>query len=177
MDMRVAVDTYGAVYGRLDVNPETVVILGVSHYLHETPFSACPLDLKTPLGVLKSDREVIERLRSMFSYDIFRDILSYTKEHSIEFQSVFVKRLFPEAKVVPLIVSYGEEDLLKDIAQKIAKAVEDRDVLIISSVDMSHVGKKFGDPASYDPSPRDREYISLLKDMKNEEAFRLLKSD
>ena len=177
MDMRVAIDTYGAVYGRLDVNPETVVILGVSHYIHETPFSACPLDLKTPLGVLRNDREVIDRLRSMFSYDIFHDILSYTKEHSIEFQSVFIKRLFPEAKVVPLIVSYGEEEFLKEIAQKIAKAIDDRETLIISSVDMSHVGKKFGDPSSYDPSPRDKEYISLLKDMKNEEAFRLLSSD
>ena len=177
MDMRVAIDTYGKVYGRLNVNPDTVVILGVSHYIHETPFSACPVDLKTPIGTLEVDREAIEKLREKFSYDIFYDILSYEKEHSIEFQTVFVKHLFPEAKAVPLIVSYGDESSLRDIAEKIASSLGDKEVLIISSVDMSHVGKKFGDPASYDPSERDREYIGLLSELRGEEAFKLLKTD
>ncbi|WP_457600178.1 AmmeMemoRadiSam system protein B [Hydrogenivirga sp.] len=177
MDMRVAIDTYGKVYGRVSRKPELVVILGVSHYMHEMPFSACPLDLETPLGRLETDREVIERLRDSFSYDIFQDILSYRKEHSIEFQAVFVKHLFPEAKALPLIVSYGEEEFLKDVARKIASSIEDRDVLVISSVDMSHVGRKFGDEASYDPSERDREYMGLLSKLDGEGAFNLLKKD
>lgn len=177
MDIRVAIDTYGKVYGRLNIKPETVVILGVSHYPHETPFSACPLDLQTPLGKLEVDREVIESLREKFDYDIFHDILSYQREHSIEFQSLFVKLLFPETKVVPLIVSYGDEGLLKGIADKIASSLGYKEALIISSVDMSHVGKKFGDPSSYDPSSRDREYIGYLSELDSIGAFNLLKRD
>ena len=177
MDMRVAIDTYGKVYGRLRLEPETVVILGVSHYMHETPFSACPLDLDTPIGTLQVDREVLERLRSKFNYDIFQDILSYKKEHSIEFQAVFVKHLFPNAKVVPLIVSYGDESSLKETAERIASSLGNREALIISSVDMSHVGKKFGDPASYDPSDRDKEYMKHLSELDSLSAFKLLKSD
>jgi AmmeMemoRadiSam system protein B len=177
MDMRVAIDTYGAVYGRVSSKPETVVILGVSHYIHETPFSALPLDLNTPLGKLEVDRDSINRLRDLFDYDIFQDVLSYQKEHSIEFQTPFIKYLFPEAKVIPLIVSYGSEDFLKGVAQKIALSLKEKEVLIVSSVDMSHVGRKFGDPASYDPSPRDKEYIGFLRELDGGGAFKLLSSD
>ncbi len=177
MDMRVALSTYGKVYSRVGENPETVLILGVSHYFHQTPFSVCPLDLETPLGTLSVDREAIEKLNSMFDYDLFEDILSYQKEHSIEFQAVFVKHLFPEAKVIPAIVSFGNENSLKEIADKLAKAVDRKKLLVISSVDMSHVGRKFGDSTSYDPSPRDKEYMKLLENLDSEGSFRLLQSD
>lgn len=179
MDLRVARHTYGSVYGRIEREwVRRVLILGVSHYLHETPLSACPLDFDTPLGRVEVDREVLERLRSIFDHDIYQDILAHVKEHSIEFQTLYVKLLFPEAKIIPLIVSYGEPEDLKRMAKNIAEAVQDREgLLVVSSVDMSHVGRKFGDPVSYDPSKRDKEYIELLCNMKNEEAFELLRKD
>jgi len=180
MDMRVAVSTYGKVYGRVDRKhrkPDTVLILGVSHYHHEMPLSVCPLDFETPLGTLEVDREVIEELRKRFDFDLFHDILSYEKEHSIEFQTVFVKYLFPKAKAVPMIVSYGDVNSLREIADRISEVIEERDVLVISSVDMSHVGRKFGDSFSYDPSFRDKEYIKHLEKLDSISAFNLLKSD
>jgi AmmeMemoRadiSam system protein B len=179
MDLRVARETYGAVYGMLDRGyVRRAVILGVSHYFHETPVSACPLDFETPLGRVEVDREVLERLRSSFDHDIYADILSHLREHSVEFQTLYVKALFPEAKIVPIIVSYGSPESLRTVAQRILEAVgETEGLVVISSVDMSHVGKKFGDSMSYDPSPRDREYLELLCGMRNEEAFRLLEKD
>ena len=177
MDMRVAIKTYGRVYGCVRWKPDTVVILGVSHYVHETPFSVCPLNIETPLGVLETDREVIDRLRESFSYDVFFDILSYRMEHSIEFQAVFVKHLFPRARVVPAIVSYGNEEFLTEVAGNIAEALKGREALMVSSVDMSHVGRKFGDPFSYDPSFRDKEYMGFLEKLDSSSAFRLLESD
>jgi len=179
MDLRVANKVYGKVYSLIkNKNPDLVVLLGVSHYFHETPFSVLPLDLKTPFGLLKVDNQRIKELRDMFEYDLFHDILAYKQEHSIEFQTIFLNYLFPEVKVVPAIVSYGDEKLLKEIAKKITLVIENSsNPLIISSVDFSHVGKKFGDSASYDPSFRDTEYIELLKGLKNEEAFKLLLSD
>ncbi len=177
MDLRVAISTYGKVYGSVGWEPETVVVMGVSHYLHESHFSVCPLDYETPLGTVEVDREVVNRLRDLFSHDIFRDILAYEREHSVEFQMIFVKHLFPTAKAVPLIVSHGDEGLLRETAEKLVKALKGRNALLISSVDLSHVGRKFGDERSYDPSPRDTEYLGLLEDLKGEEAFRLLRSD
>ncbi|AAC07322.1 AmmeMemoRadiSam system protein B [Aquifex aeolicus] len=179
MDLRVASGVYGSVYSAIKENEyDTVVLLGVSHYFHETPFSVLPLDLRTPLGDLKVDIERVEELQKMFDYDLSHDVLAYKNEHSIEFQTIFLKYLFPEVKVIPAIVSYGDTKSLKEIAHKITKVLEDsQNPLIISSVDFSHVGRKFGDPHSYDPSPRDREYINLLAELKNEEAFNLLQSD
>lgn len=177
MDMRVAISTYGKVYGRVDRKPDVILILGVSHYHHEMPLSVCPLDLETPLGTLQVDREIAEELRKRFDFDLFHDILSYQKEHSIEFQAVFVKYLFPKAKAVPMIISYGDESSLKETADRISEVIEKRDVLVISSVDMSHVGRKFGDSFSYDPSFRDKEYIKHLERLDSLSAFQLLKSD
>ncbi len=181
MDLRVAVEVYGKTYAHaISANPKLVVILGVSHYIHETPFSVCPLDFQTPLGTLQTDRELFKKLQEEFDYDLTKDILSYRMEHSIEFQVLFVKYLFPEAKALPAIVSHGDEVSLSEIAGKLSKALESyskNEVLIISSVDMSHVGRKFGDPKNYDPSERDKEYMGLLRDMKNSEAFKLLQSD
>ncbi|RUM28600.1 MAG: AmmeMemoRadiSam system protein B, partial [Aquifex sp.] len=72
MDLRVAGRVYGRVYSAIRENEyDTVVLLGVSHYFHETPFSVLPLNLKTPFGDIKVDREKIENLKEMFDYDIF----------------------------------------------------------------------------------------------------------
>lgn len=179
MDLRIASRVYGSVYSSVKENDyDLVVLLGVSHYFHETPFSVLPLDLRTPLGDLKVDRERVEKLKKLFDYDITYDVLAYKNEHSIEFQTIFLKYLFPEIKVIPAIVSYGDTNSLREIANRITKVIEDaKNPLIISSVDFSHVGRKFGDPGSYDPSPRDREYIKLLSQMRNEKAFKLLQSD
>ena len=181
MDMRVAVDVYGKTYAKVPTSwePELVLILGVSHYVHETPFSVCPLDFKTPFGIARVDKEAFKKVQDSFDYDLTQDIFSYRMEHSIEFQVVFVQHLFPKAKILPAIVSHGDESLLSEVSYKLLRALEPYidNLLVISSVDMSHVGKKFGDPANYDPSDRDREYIELLKSMKGEEAFKLLESD
>ncbi len=179
MDLRVAKETYGKVYSRLKhLNPDIVVILGVSHYYHETPFSVLPLDLDTPIGVLKTNKEIIQEIQKDFDYDLTHDILAYTQEHSIDFQTIFVKYLFPETQVLPAIVSYGDTEFLKRVAGSISRALERfQKPLIISSVDFSHVGRKFGDPAPYDPSPRDKEYIEHLCALKNDKAFKLLQKD
>lgn len=179
MDLRVAKETYGKVYSRIKhLNPDIVVILGVSHYYHETPFSILPLDLDTPIGVLKTNKEIVKEIQKDFDYDLTHDILAYAQEHSIDFQTIFVKYLFPETQVLPAIVSYGDPSSLKKIANSLSRVLEKfQNPLIISSVDFSHVGRKFGDPVPYDPSPRDREYIENLCALKNDEAFQLLQKD
>ena len=179
MDLRVAKKVYGKVYGKLkEKDYDLVVLLGVSHYYHENPFSILPLDLETPLGVIKTDIEKANKIREKFEFDIFSDVFAYKNEHSIDFQTIFIKYLFPNARVIPSIISYGDRELLKKIASEITKQVEKaKKPLIISSVDFSHVGRKFGDTTSYDPSFRDKEYINYLSELKNDEAFELLERD
>ncbi len=178
MDLRVAKDTYWEGYGRLGEDKELVVILGVSHYWHEMPFSALPLDMETPFGILKTRKDLVEKLQKFYNFDITHDLLAYRQEHSIEFASLYVKMLFPQAQALALIISYGEPDFLKELAENLLRTIEKElyRSLIISSVDLSHVGRKFGDHESYDPSFRDREYLKLLEELRVEDAFELLKA-
>lgn len=178
MDLRVAKETYWEAYGRLKDDKRLVIILGVSHYWHEMPFSVLPLDMETPFGLLETRKDLIEKLQSFYTFDITHDLFSYKQEHSIEFASVYSKMLFPDAKALALIVSYGEKEFLKGLAENLLRVI-DKDLshtLIISSIDLSHVGRKFGDKQSYDPSFRDREYLELLKNLRSDEAFELLQS-
>ncbi|MFN3871161.1 MAG: AmmeMemoRadiSam system protein B [Aquificaceae bacterium] len=179
MDIRIAKDTYWEGYGRLKEEKELVIILGVSHYWHEMPFSALPLSMETPFGILEVRNDLIEKLQSFYNFDITHDILSYRMEHSIEFASLYVKMLYPRAKALALIVSYGDIPFLKELAENLLRVI-DKDLkhaLIISSVDLSHVGKKFGDMTSFDPFQRDKTYLNLLQNLASDEAFNLLQRD
>ncbi len=179
MDIRVAKETYWEGYGRLKDNKKLLIILGVSHYWHEKPFSALPLDMETPFGVLKVNKKLLEKIQNFYNFDITHDLLSYRMEHSIEFASLYGKMLFPQANALALIVSYGDKSLLRQLAENLMRTIDKelKDTLIISSVDLSHVGKKFGDLKSYDPSFRDEEYLKLLQELNYEEAFDLLERD
>ncbi len=179
MDLRVAKNTYWQAYSRLKDDKEIVVILGVSHYHHEMPLSVFPFDFETPFGALRTDKSLVDRLQSLYDFDITHDMLSYRMEHSVEFQTLYAKLLYPQAKALAMIISYGDRDFLKEGAQKLLLALKGKEdkTLFISSVDMSHVGRKFGDPVSYDPSFRDKEYLSLMESMRGEDAFELLLSD
>ncbi|MCS7261942.1 MAG: AmmeMemoRadiSam system protein B [Aquificaceae bacterium] len=179
MDLRVARRTYWEGYGRVGTEKRLIVILGVSHYWHEMPFSVLPLDMQTPFGRLSTRRDLIEKLQSFYRFDLTHDLLSYSMEHSIEFASLYAKMLFPHAQALAMIVSYGDKELLRGLAQNLLRVLDDdiQSVLFISSVDLSHVGKKFGDARSFDPSFRDRTYLGLMEALQGEEAFNLLQKD
>ncbi len=176
MDIRVAKQTYWEGYGRLKADKRLVLILGVSHYWHEMPFSVLPLHMETPFGILETRIDLLEKLQSLYPFDLTHDLFSYRQEHSIEFASLYAKMLFPEAKALALIVSYGDKNFLKELAENLLMVIDKElyHTLIISSVDLSHVGRKFGDRQSFDPSFRDRQYLELLRGLKGEEAFELL---
>lgn len=179
MDLRVAKRTYWEGYGRLRGEKKLVLILGVSHYWHEMPFSVLPVDIATPFGTLKTRKDLINKLQELYTFDITHDLLAYRQEHSIEFASLYVGMLYPRAEVLAMIVSYGELEFLKSLAENLLRLVEKEldQTLVVSGIDLSHVGQKFGDVRSYDPSFRDIEYLELIKDLKVEEAFELLQKD
>lgn len=178
LDLRIAVDAYYKAYDQLkkDAYPR-VFIFGVSHYFHDGLFSVCPLDFKTPLGTLKTDKEVVINFQSYFGIDPFEHVLSYRKEHSIHFQLPYIKHIFDNSKVVAILVSYDKnfENLKKEL-DKFADFICSHysDSLFISSIDLSHVGKKFGDFSLEDPEKTDRQYIDLLLSLNYKESLNFL---
>jgi MEMO1 family protein len=153
---------YGWAYQALGcgVAPETIVILGTSHQPCHNPFTLTRLGFETPLGTLEPETEFIEALAGRLDFDPFEDELIHVMEHSVEFQAVAVRHLFPEAsemRMVPVLcgaisdnptedgVTRGErfESAIGALIETIASW--DRRVCVIAGADLAHVGPQFGD--------------------------------
>jgi AmmeMemoRadiSam system protein B len=141
----------------------TFVILGISHVQTRKRFVLTDKDFETPLGVVAADRDFITGLTRKCDNDFFEDEFVHRGEHSVEFQTVFLRYLFPdkkELKIVPILCSFGEEvysggspadepefveftAALRDVLEE----KEDR-VCFIAGVDLSHLGRRFGQNVS-----------------------------
>lgn len=156
---------YGQAYRLLSglPPPETVVVLGTAH---QPPaggrVSVCVKDFAVPGGAIANDRELADLLiDSLAGVDGFRnDQLVHRGEHSVELQAVWLRHLWGEkVKLVPVLIgSVGEflhgarppEEIaavpeLARLAEALAEARQRKNVLLLASADLSHVGRYFED--------------------------------
>ena len=145
---------------------DVYVVLGTGHSSRR-PFTVSRKVFETPLGDLPADQPFIDRLEAHANQDLFADEMAHRNEHSIEFQAVFLRYLFPDSDItfVPILCgsffqsvhrksSPEENQEVADFVNALRQAIEeeDRTVCIIAGVDFSHVGQRFGDEALLDDS-------------------------
>ncbi|MGK7345090.1 MAG: AmmeMemoRadiSam system protein B [Candidatus Nitrospinota bacterium M3_3B_026] len=162
IDFRVGADMMAAGWREAARSgADLFVILGTGHTLTDDFFSALDKDFDTPAGPMRVDRPFLEALEKNFGEDIRGQVLAHMKEHSIEFQALFMARLFrdrPEVTAVPILLSFPETvwgldhpvfngERIKRLLAAIRKTAEEsgRKVFYVASVDFSHVGARFGD--------------------------------
>jgi AmmeMemoRadiSam system protein B len=137
------------------------IIFGIAHTFMEQPFCLTRKDFMTPLGTLSTDRELVDTIQSHYSDNLFSDEGVHRSEHSIEFQCVFLRYLYPEPipiKVVPILSGSFHEAVEKGISPMELRPFRDfvdavresvssfgERVCYIASADLSHVGLQFGD--------------------------------
>jgi len=114
---------------------ETFIILGPDHLERCSMLISTTKDpYLTPFGELLTDEKIVDELSDS---GVSIDDECLEGEHSIGVQTIFIKYLFPNAKIVPLIFSSKiEDDFLHKIVDVLFK-YKDR-ITIISSVDLSH---------------------------------------
>jgi len=138
----------------------TFVVLGISHAPTQRRFVLTEKDFETPLGVLPADRDFIESLTARLKTDCFQDELVHRREHSVEFQAVFLRYLYldnPDLRIVPVlcgsfeqIYSGGSPAQQDDEFQEFSSALRDTlaqrgsQTCCIAGVDLSHLGRRFG---------------------------------
>jgi AmmeMemoRadiSam system protein B len=155
--------TYAAAYRQLaKTDADTFVIIGTSHHPVKNYIALCDKIFKTPLGDLKPDSDLINRIAKKCKFDVFADEFRHRDEHSIEFQTIFLKYLFPykDIKIIPILVGHFEDlhtngiDLNKD--ENLTNFIDSFNNTLIESnckpmyitgADFSHIGPYFGDPA------------------------------
>jgi AmmeMemoRadiSam system protein B len=90
----------------------------------------------TPLGDAEIDAVLAQ---SLMSSPAIRPMpAAHQREHSLEMQLPFVRRLFPEARIVPLVMGFQTRETITALAAALAQACTSERVLLVGSTDLSH---------------------------------------
>jgi len=179
-------------------SPDCFIIFGTAHTPMENPFCLTRKDFVTPLGPLNADRELVDAVQSRCPVDLFKDEGVQRSEHSIEFQCVFLRYLYPEPsplKIVPILSGSFHEAIEKGVSPMELKPVRQfidalkesvsslgREVCYIASADLAHMGLQFGDREGireYDLrvlSQEDHEMLGYAERMDGEGFFSIISS-
>lgn len=132
--------TAGKAYGLLrGISVDTVLLVGPSHFVPVRGVVVYPGEgFRTPLGVVPVDEEVRERLISSCRECFSVSEAPFIREHSLEVQVPFIQRVFPRAKILPLVVNDLDQILIKKAVRAVARACRGRRVLVVASSDLSH---------------------------------------
>ncbi len=118
-------------------NPEVVVIIGPNHSGGGKGKILTPkIPYWTPYGILEPDASIIERITERGLVEI--DEAPFAEEHSISSEVAFVKRTFPNAKIVPIILKTDTPfDDANALGILLSRTLPENS-LVLASVDFSH---------------------------------------
>jgi AmmeMemoRadiSam system protein B len=190
IDLRAGGPCFAWAYRELarSPRPDLFIILGIGHAPMKNLFAVTTKDFDTPLGTLRTDKAFVKSLTENYPHDLLADEFAHRGEHSIEFQTVFLRYIFPEdaISIVPILCSSFDEMIapnrqpiedprVHDFVQavKIAVARSQRNVCFIAGVDLAHIGQKFGDPGPLSPSTEtllEREDREMLEHVEKADA-------
>ncbi|MBY0521977.1 MAG: AmmeMemoRadiSam system protein B [Gemmataceae bacterium] len=136
------------------------VIIGTSHCSYHR-FTLTRKDFKTPLGIIPTDQDYIDRLVAYYGDGLFDDEVAHLPEHSIELEVVFLQYLYETRRpirIVPLVVGSfhdcvqeratptNKDDIGRMVdALRRVEAEMTEPICYIISGDLAHIGPKFGD--------------------------------
>lgn len=124
-------------------NVDTFVIFGAAHrYLSGGAVVDDSDSWQTPLGHIEIDADLIQKIVALGA---IADANAHRGEHSIEVQVPFIQHLFPEAKIVPIIVPISEfnHNFGTHVGQLISEQTDKR-IVCIASTDLTHYGPRYG---------------------------------
>lgn len=122
-------------------NYKRVIIISPSHSEYFPGVSVFEGDgYETPLGVLEVDKDFIEKLVSGNNI-IFKGFEGHRKEHALEVQLPFLQSVLNNFKIVPIVMGDQRKLFVDELANALAKIVDDETIIVASS-DMSHFHSK-----------------------------------
>ncbi|MBN2199084.1 MAG: AmmeMemoRadiSam system protein B [Candidatus Aminicenantes bacterium] len=160
IDLEAGRRAYASAYGALRnlPPPRRVLLLGTGHGLASGFFSLTAKDFESPLGRVRTDRDGVRRLREAAGPAAAPHDFGHRSEHSLEFQLIFLQRLFgSQFDLIPVLCGSFQEELplrrraaeipgVRGAVEHLAELVAETgpETLVVAGVDLSHVGPKFG---------------------------------
>lgn len=173
---------YGASYASLSAEQHDLyILLGTAHQYSPYLFHLTKKTFETPLGELASDNIFVNTLARLYGYErSFADEILHKNEHSLELQIPFLTRindtkpvsLRTKPKIVPILVgsfhnflekseypnAWPEYDEFIEALVECIKQESNRRICFIAGVDMSHIGRAFGDK-----DPLSKEFLDYIR--------------
>ena len=117
---------------------EAAILVGPSHFVAFDGVALYPSGaFDSPLGPATIDESLGAEL--MAASPIVQAMpQAHTREHSLEMQLPFIRRLLPDVPIVPLLMGYQTLDTIRALADALARVAAGRRVLLVASTDLSH---------------------------------------
>ncbi|HVO66985.1 MAG TPA: AmmeMemoRadiSam system protein B [Syntrophales bacterium] len=192
IDIKVAKETYINSYRCLKNRTyDLVVIFGINHHEQDGLYCVSEKNYVTPFGEIKTDRNFISDLKSNLPEGtLTKDDFGHMTEHSIEFQTIFLQHYLREPFSIVTILCGGIHEFIHQkkspltdekfrgmvhVMKEVMQKRKNR-ILIAAGVDLSHVGRKFGDQLPADAilpqaTTNDKKILSFLTRGEAESVF------
>lgn len=159
IDLEVGKKVYAKAYGAIkNLSPRRIILLGTGHSLEDGFYCLTEKDFETPLGRVTTDREAVRQLNTAGAGSVSPHDIAHRREHSLEFQVLFLQRLFGSSfSLVPILCGpfsrqlerFSRPSKIPAIDRFLAalRSLREDDAsrtLIVAGVDFSHIGPKFG---------------------------------
>jgi AmmeMemoRadiSam system protein B len=116
---------------------DVVVLVGPSHFVAFDGVSLYPEgSFASPLGPARIDADTAAALAR---WPIVRELpAAHAREHSLEMQLPFLKRLMPDVPIVPLLMGRQTRATIDALAAALVEGLRGRRALLVASTDLSH---------------------------------------
>ena len=116
---------------------DVAVLVGPSHFVGFEGVALWPDGaFDTPLGAAMIDEA---GARALMAFDVVQPLpQAHRREHSLEMQLPFLRHLFPDVPIVPLLIGYQQRATIEALAAALASAFGTRRALFVASTDLSH---------------------------------------
>jgi AmmeMemoRadiSam system protein B len=116
---------------------DVAVLVGPSHFVAFEGAALWPDGgFDSPLGVARIDEAAA---RALTESPIVKSMPSaHQREHSLEMQLPFLRRLHPHVPIVPLLIGFQHRATIDALADALVHTFEGRRALLVASTDLSH---------------------------------------
>jgi AmmeMemoRadiSam system protein B len=117
---------------------DAAILVGPSHYVAFDGVALYPSGaFESPLGPAPIDEALGRELRKLSAL-IVEGPQAHGREHSLEMQLPFLKRLLPDLPIVPMLMGFQTRATIETLADALSRVATDRRLLLVASSDLSH---------------------------------------
>jgi len=116
----------------------TVIVIGPNHFNRGNfDIITSGYDWQTPYGILENDQDVFHRAMQWERVGVDEEAIA--GEHSITSEVSFIRKIFPKAKFLPLMIKPSiDQNQAAALAGELFELSKSEHILVLASVDFSH---------------------------------------